>query len=275
MPIHFKRLFSWAVMIIHGLFVLSLLFHPRFSVKSTKDHRLSVKTIQPKILPSKILPSKTPHPISPPVNPKSAMTNPPKPASAIPKEQAPKKKSSTSQQAPSDQRKKTSPSPKTPSKNPQPTLAKKNRSGPPPPHISQNLIKELEESIAKIDRKQDNLKQESRIASAKSMLPVPLPSLSSLDSAPLLTHSSIDEIKDMLVQELRNVLHLPDFGEAKVCLYFHSDGSIAKVTVLKTDSKKNGEYLEKELPKHRFPFIADLDLGEKERSFVISFCNEI
>ncbi len=141
--------------------------------------------------------------------------------------------------------------------------------------ISRGLAKELEESIAKIDEKRDNFSSKARSANANKAPPAPMTRLSSLDSMPLVATASSDEIRELLVQELREVLHLPDFGEVKVRLSFRVDGSIAEVKVLKADSKKNKEYLERELPRHGFPFIADLRLTEKERSFVISFCNEI
>jgi uncharacterized protein YbcI len=84
-----------------------------------------------------------------------------------------------------------------------------------------------------------------------------------------------EDLRELLVLELRNSLHLPDFGEVTMRLVLRRDGSVAEVKVLKSASKKNSEYLERELPRHSFSFISDLNLKDAERNFVITFCNEI
>ncbi len=235
---------------LHAFFLIMLLFGSKFVPKNTK--RISVKVLQEKRIPT----LKT----STPIATSSAVKAPPV-AKPTPKP-VPKKKPVAAKK-PLPVEKKTAPKAK---KTPKAEVKK--------PIVSENLARELEESIAKIDQKQDKFKQKKPNASEKKQEPIALASLSSFDHVPL-AFSSNGEIKELLVQELQHVLHLPDFGEVKVRLQFRSDGSIEEVKVLQAASKKNRDYLEKELPKQSFPFLADLGLKEKERSFVITFYNDL
>jgi colicin import membrane protein len=70
-------------------------------------------------------------------------------------------------------------------------------------------------------------------------------------------------------------LHLPDFGEVKVQLELSENGNVQTVKVLRSASQKNREYLEKELPRMSFSCITGHKLSAKERTFVISFHNEM
>ena len=140
------------------------------------------------------------------------------------------------------------------------------------PIVSAKLAKQLEESIAKIDEKTDNFKADKHSAKTKAKKVQAPIALDSFENEQMLISSG--EIKELLILELKNSLHLPDFGEVTIHLILRNDGSVASVRVMKSASKKNSDYLEKELPKHSFPFISSLKLKDKERDFVITFCNE-
>lgn len=257
-----KKALVACVVASHCVFMLSLLFHTDLSSKQPKIQRLSVKVIQP--LPQKKIqlpsPQKTPEKSSvtaPPKQPKKKPTPPPS---------QPEKPAAVKTPA------KTTPSPK---KNAKPVIKKEPPLPSAPPLVSKELIKELQESIAKIDGKQDKLKQESKAGPAAEVSPTPLKSLSSLEKINTPAPSSQSAVKELLMHELHSVLHLPDYGEVKMHLIMRSDGSIAEVKVIKADSKKNKAYLEKELLKHRFPFISEMNLSQETLSFMITFCNEI
>ena len=127
------------------------------------------------------------------------------------------------------------------------------------PQIPQHLLKELENNLAKIDEK-------------KKLPPSPRqPSL-----IPTLTIDSIDDIasdqaeyEETIIRYLQHLLQLPEYGEVKMELTVKSDGSISRIKVLKTESMKNKNYLEKNLPLLKLPVLGS------EKTFTLTFCNEI
>lgn len=80
----------------------------------------------------------------------------------------------------------------------------------------------------------------------------------------------LDKSEETLASFLHGVLNLPEFGEVKIALTLRNDGSVEKVVVLFAESKKNRAYLEEHLPKLRFPLKL-----EKEKTFTLTFCNEL
>ena len=73
-----------------------------------------------------------------------------------------------------------------------------------------------------------------------------------------------------LVGFLHSSLNLPEFGEVTIQLTMKRDGTVARLVVLKAESKKNKAYLEQHLPLLKFPLIL-----ENEKTFTLTFCNEI
>jgi len=134
--------------------------------------------------------------------------------------------------------------------------------------ISQEILQEIEESIAKIEGKSDKLYK-----GRKLKVPTALPSLE-IDrpqKADLVEEASSDlGYGDTLVAYLRTYLQLPEFGEVKIKLTLRNDGSVAKVVVLKTESERNRKHLEAHLPTIKFPRIE-----KQEQTFVLTFCNDI
>jgi hypothetical protein len=126
--------------------------------------------------------------------------------------------------------------------------------------VPENLIAELEESIAKIEQKQDKIYRQR------------------LKSDPSFAESQAfgeGEYKDALISYLHQSLNLPEWGEVKIKLTLKKDGSVAHVAVLKAESAKNRLHLEKNLPLLRFPPLDASFASEEQHVFVLTFCNEI
>lgn len=236
---------------IHTLFLALLLLCPTSLFMKKKAQKLVVSTItlSPQIktasppAPKKATaaaPKPTPAPVakSPPI-PKPATPAPAKPAPAVKK-----------QPAIADKTVSAKPAPKAP--------VQENRA-----KISDALMRQLQEDIAKIEQKGDNLRE-------KAAATTPLPRTLQIDMA----DDGGSDYANTLAHRLHQTLKLPEFGEVKIQLTLHQDGTVAKISVLKTESKTNEKYLQTELPKVRFPRFDKELKGKTEHVFTLTFCNE-
>jgi hypothetical protein len=123
--------------------------------------------------------------------------------------------------------------------------------------LTQELLQELEESIAKIEGKHDKVDTRKQLATPHS---IEIPNRDKVE----------ENYADALISCLRGSLHLPDYGEVKLEVTLKEDGSVEKVVVLKADSEKNRNYLETHLPHLKFPAVK-----KPEHTFVLTFCNEV
>jgi hypothetical protein len=254
--IPFKRILLWAVLLIHGLFLFSLFLSPAQTAK--RHQRMRVQAVRPNIPAPKIATAPAPKPkpkaIAKPTEaqrPQTLQTPPP------------------SKQPILKQNKKTAPS----KANANTPSSKSKKAAAPSPKkqiVSDDLLQELEQNIAKMETKP--VKQKALTPLATAARPIELSSTKALETSILET--SNEELKELLVQELQSMLHLPEHGEVKMRLVIRSDGSLREINVLKTASKKNEAYLQSELPKHIFSFLANPCLKEKDHTFVITFCSE-
>ncbi|HSX12492.1 MAG TPA: hypothetical protein VLF61_03290 [Rhabdochlamydiaceae bacterium] len=134
------------------------------------------------------------------------------------------------------------------------------------PKAPDKVWKEIDEALAKIDDKVYSKRQ--------SKLDVPKMKGSSPSKLPFPDFGEADEgegtEEETLGSFLSSSLNLPEFGEVKIQMTIKKDGSVARLVVLQTESRKNKAYLEKHLPLLRFPLILD-----KEKTFTLTFCNEI
>lgn len=154
-------------------------------------------------------------------------------------------------------------------KNPTPT-AKPTKKTTAAPTVPRALLKELEESIAKIDQKRDKIYQRKDLKVPKWDAPGKIEIKTNIeDRQEIALESSYSE---ELVEILKESLHLPEYGEVKMQLKLNRDGSVLQVIVLKTESQKNKAYLQTELPRLKFP---PLNVKKKEVTFTLTFCNEI
>ena len=219
-----------------------------------------VKTIVPKP-PSRTAPleKKTQTPAAAP----KAITPPAKQQTAVKKE-APASKTTAPKPAPAP-KKEAAVAEKRLSKSKQsPPAAKK--SPPERAKISDSLLKELEESIAKMDKKSFS----KTTTPSKAVVPLPL----QIDLQSPGGETADADYTDLLVGELHQSLRLPDFGEVKIQLSLRQDGSVVKVVVLKAQSEKNKQYLESNLMRLKFPRFEGTYSNKKECTFILTFCNE-
>jgi hypothetical protein len=140
------------------------------------------------------------------------------------------------------------------------------------PLISNDLLKQLEASIAKMDSTSDKNKKNKTAPMDKADI--------ALSKLQIDTLKSMDCIEDsdyvtLLTQYLHTSLHLPDFGEVKIELTLHQDGTVAKLVVLKAESQKNKKYLESTLTHLQFPFLRGSYAKQQQCTFTLNFCNEL
>ena len=165
----------------------------------------------------------------------------------------------------------------TPAKKKEPAIADKKIGTPkqsvkknPPPqnraNISDALRKELEESIAKIESKNDK-----PVVSRKAATPLAL----QIDAVSEEEGSASGDYIDLLTHHMHRLLSLPEYGEVKIQLRLRQDGSVAKITVLKAQNEKNRLYLESSLPHLQFPRFEGAYASKKEHTFVLTFCNQM
>ncbi len=246
----FQTLLTTLVIAAHAtllLFYASLKapasMQPKRLVVSTKiEQPFQTKSAAPAAMieqPLKTAPAPRAHP------PKPKKTAPPKPTPPA-KRTAPQKRiTQTTQKQP----------------------VKKNRPPPPPPKqkaVPENLLKELEESIAKIE-KNDHKRN------AKAPLTVPAISGEQEKSG----SSGACTYHEKLISCLQSALLLPEHGEVTIQLELTFLGEVFKMDVLKATSEKNRSYLEKQLPAVRFPPFDGGKTTYEKQTFILTFCNEI
>ena len=134
-----------------------------------------------------------------------------------------------------------------------------------PPPVPKEVIEELEEAFAKIEEKREKVYSSSKLDVPRLATPA--------QTEPIFSGGigGFDEpsYQETLVAYLHQSLHLPEYGEVKIQLSLNKDGTVSKLTVLKSESSKNKVYLEKNLILLKFPRL------EKDETFVFTFCNEI
>ncbi len=137
--------------------------------------------------------------------------------------------------------------------------------------ISDSLLKELEESIAKIENKSDKQiisNKAPSVPKAARQIVLQIDQDTGADN-------TAGDYTDALISHLHRSLSLPEYGEVKIQLSLRQDGTVAKVIVLKTQNEKNRIYLESNLLNLRFPRFEGALANKKEYTFVLTFCNEL
>ena len=190
-----------------------------------------------------------------PVPKQKPPTHKPPKQKPIPEQKSPKEK------APEHKKPELKPPPerRVPPTKPIPTQSKQVE----PPNFQNKIVKELEEIIAKIEER-------NVIMPAPSSLQEIIGGVQDKDI--IFAEHPEESYQNALLTYLHEALHLPEHGEVKMQLTIKEDGSLAKIVVLKAESVKNRGYLEKQLPLLRFPYPQDLP--GKEKTFVLTFCNE-
>jgi outer membrane biosynthesis protein TonB len=245
------------VIFLHVAFVLILLIAPPFSIHKKQRKPLVVKTVTPqpkmqtKALEKKSLPAApAPKPKPLPQQPKKETVPSPTVKKELPKPAPPavKKEPAIAERTPAK------PKPPTHTKQPPPQQRAK---------ISDSLLQQLEESIAKI---------EQTPSSKKVLEPTVSPIRLRIDQNE--AEDADQDYINSLVSYLHQSLSLPDYGEVKIQLSLRQDGTVAKMVILKTQSEKNRQYLESRLSNLRFPRFDGMYANKKEQTFILTFCNE-
>jgi hypothetical protein len=128
----------------------------------------------------------------------------------------------------------------------------------PPLPKDNSLIKELSESFEAIDAKpQKAKKQEIHLPKTFSKKTPVYEEISEADP----TYS------EYLIAYLQAALDLPEFGEVKAKLEIDRFGKLLALEILETKSRKNAEFLKKELP------LLDFPQGTESSVYTITFRN--
>jgi hypothetical protein len=253
------------VYLVHICFAALLFMQPTFAKKPTRSKPLIVKTIAP---PSAFVASSTRPKPHPRVAPSSSAAKPQPQAPSPAKKQAPPaaKAAKATAQTPSTPAKEPALADKvlSPSKKKMPAEREPARG-----KISDHLLKELEESIAKIEGKSD--KTPISRQTSKTRAPIKL----TVDTETSDTGEQAESYIESIVAHLHRSLTLPELGAVKIQLRLRQDGSVIKLIVLSSESKENKRYLETHLPLLHFPQFEEAYVGKKEHEFIVTFVNEI
>ena len=242
-----KKKICLAVLSVHLSFVLWTLFFHVAPPKRLMPKHLTVKTFSPKVQTTVAAAP----PVAPPAKKKPAPLPSPKKTPVPP---APAKKLAAPApvvvKRPQVMDKKPAVAPQT----------QKTKKTP----IPQELLQELEESIAKIDEKRDKLYRRKKLEAPAAI------EVLRIDALDIERNVSDLSYAETLVTHLKQTLNLPDYGEVKIQLTLGRDGSVEKLVIVKSESDKNKRYLEDHLPRLKFP-----NLNKDTHTFVLTFCNEV
>ncbi len=136
---------------------------------------------------------------------------------------------------------------------------------------TQKLLKDMQESIAKIETNRDNCQLTKKVSVPKPIGELKTTSykISSDDEK-----QTAFEYQDILTKVLKDHLSLPAYGKVKVKLTVESDGNISRLETVYSDSEVNRLYLEKNLIAVDLPkFVGDL-AGAKSYCFSLIFCSD-
>jgi colicin import membrane protein len=78
-----------------------------------------------------------------------------------------------------------------------------------------------------------------------------------------------------LVNRLKLLLRLPQYGEVEIDLTLERSGKVAKIKILSAENSVNRQHVEKNVPTLVFPPFGNSFDGEKQHTFRIKLGNEI
>ncbi|MDR2540097.1 MAG: hypothetical protein LBC45_05905 [Chlamydiales bacterium] len=133
--------------------------------------------------------------------------------------------------------------------------------------IPSSILKQLEESIAKIEQKDDKQCKSSTIVTAPLSFKVAV--------APVQEEPALPNYTASLVKGLTQMLQLPEYGEVKIKITVSPAGKIIDLLVLQAESKANKLYLEKCLPNIVLPKYNEKVTLNNEQTFTLTFCNAL
>ena len=195
----------------------------------------------------------------------NTITLPPPQKTEKNKETAPKKvtKAKKIEKKKEKEKPKTKSNPKPKSK---PKIVKKKTAKKQP--ISSKLLKELEDSLDKIEKTPKNTK----VHNPNDNNIKPLPTLQSLEMDAFETPHQANYLQNVVFY-LKNYLSFPEVGEVNIKLTIGKFGNVVSVKVLQSESKKNEQYITETLPSISFPNFSREYPDEKIKDFVIHLKN--
>ena len=144
------------------------------------------------------------------------------------------------------------------------------------------LLDKVKESIAKIDQSdhKDSYGQAISVPQSIGKLHIEAPTSSRGDSRggggdPGGAQSEEVQYSDELVQRLKLVLRLPEYGRVKVRLVIKRDGRVVRVEVISSQSEKNRKYVEERLTHVTFPNFGSHFAGQQEKTFPLTLSNDL
>lgn len=140
------------------------------------------------------------------------------------------------------------------------------------PKVDQKLLKNIEESIAKIGKKPDN---SSSSAAVSIDVPKVIHSLSVESTNGDDATGQEAEYEDELALYLKSLLILPEYGDVRLTLKLKRSGKVISVKVLSSESKKNKRYVEDTLPSLRLPGFGKHFSNEEEHNFTLTLRNAV
>lgn len=130
----------------------------------------------------------------------------------------------------------------------------------------QELLKQIEESIEKIDKSSHKYSSDPVPEVPKTLGPL------SIDKEP---EPQVSAYQDELVSRLQLMLRLPDYGDVRVRLTLGRDGSVKRVEIVSSESLTNSAYVKDTLPSLRFAAFGSQYKGEKEHIFLLTLTNDM
>lgn len=134
---------------------------------------------------------------------------------------------------------------------------------------NKNTLKNLEETLAKIEAMQDKTKNNIKLS-----VPESIPKLNIDRPISIESESKTSDYLSLVVQHLKTQLELPETGKVRLQLTILQSGQIKSMKILASESEKNQHYLEIHLKTMQFPPFTDDWESTYEQTVIITFCNE-
>jgi protein TonB len=158
-----------------------------------------------------------------------------------------------------------------PKPNPKPTVKPTPKSKEPsPPQVKKNqtVLKELQETLAKIEQKQTLQEKAIPLVYPKKIQEL---SIDYITETPSPEEASY---LPLLVHALKTHLELPEEGKVRIQLTVLKSGRVEKVQVLYAESENNKTYLQHKLIHMELPPFSNELAGKVKHTFTLNFCHE-
>jgi HSP20 family molecular chaperone IbpA len=137
----------------------------------------------------------------------------------------------------------------------------------------------FQESLDKINQSHATILASLQSEMASDHLPKQIDQLEieALNSHPETQRTRGQEVsyEEQVGHQLKLALRLPEYGKVKINLTLNREGKVLKIQILSSESKKNQEYIELEIPRLVFPPFGKQFSGESDKSFFYTLTNDI